>query len=224
MKPYYEADGVTLWHGDCRNVPAWLACPVMVTDPPYGIGWARGVHAARGSKASEGIAGDESTATRDAALALWGDKPAAVFGSLYVAPPPGVRHVCVWEKAPDAGVVGSTTGFRRDVEGVYLLGQWPRRRARRGSVIRSLAPSAGNPSSPAGRTGHPHAKPVDLIEWLLSLLPEGAVADPFAGSGSTLVAAKNAGRRAIGVELEERHCEVAARRLDQGVLGLGGAA
>jgi hypothetical protein len=69
---------------------------------------------------------------------------------------------------------------------------------------------------------HVNQKPVALMAWVLSLVPAGAVLDPFAGSGSTLVAAKEAGRRAIGIEIEERYCEIAANRCRQEVLGLVG--
>ena len=225
-EPYYADEWVTLYHGDALQQTAWLTAEVLVTDPPYGVGWRRGLNRARGSKQSAGIANDGDTATRDSALWLWergsgaGCRPAAVFGSLYADAPKLTRQTLIWEKPVDAGVVGSLFGFRRDVEAIHLLGLWPLRVASRGSVLRSGLRNSGNPSSPAGRTGHPHAKPLDILCDLIGLAG-GWVADPFAGSGSTLVAAKQLGRKAIGVEIEERYCEIAAKRLAQDVLDFG---
>ncbi len=146
----------------------------------------------------------------------------AVFGSLYAPFPADLRQVCIYRKPADAGVVGSVTGFRRDVEAIFLVGPWPRRPARHSSVLTTRIPNAGTASSPAGRTGHPHAKLTDLMEALIDACPPpGVIADPFAGSGTTLVAPRNLGRHAIGVEIDERYCEVIARRLDQHALLFG---
>jgi DNA modification methylase len=215
MKPYFADEQVTLFLGDCREITEWLAADVLVADPPYGIGWKRGVKQGRGDAGHSGIQGDADTSTRDDALSLWGKRPAVVFGSFYAPQPTNVRHILVYRKPPDSGVVGSTTGYRRDVEPVFLTGPWPKRPATWSSVIASNALGAGHL---AGRYGHPHAKPVDVMETLIAACPPGVIADPFAGSGSTLVAARNQGRKAIGVELEERHCETIAKRLAQGAL------
>jgi hypothetical protein len=225
--PYYADGQVTLYHGDCREITDWLAADVLVTDPPYGIGWQQGEMGARPRRANAprysrhvGIAGDADTSVRDAALALWSDRPAMVFGALVLAPPTGTRQVLVYRKPPDAGARGSTGGFRRDAEAIYLIGPWPSDIGGRSSILSTVTASVGNPSGPAARYSHPHAKPLDVMEQLVMCAPGIVIADPFAGSGSTLVAARNLGRKAVGVELEERYCEVAARRLAQGCLDL----
>lgn len=223
MEPYYRDDLVTLYHGKAEEVREWLAADVLVTDPPYGIGWKTGgPMKSPGRRAvsrhNPGIAGDNDTTIRDAVLAAWGGRCAAVFGSPVITPPPNLRQVLFYRKPPDAGVRGATAGFRRDVELIHLLGPWPTGIGGRSSILTTSAPSIGNPYAPAARYEHPHAKPVDVMEQLVEACPPGIIADPCAGSGSTLVAARNFGRRAIGVELEERHCETAARRLSQAAL------
>lgn len=117
------------------------------------------------------------------------------------------------DKPPNAGTRGALGGRRRDAEAIYMLGPWPSGLGGATSILTTGARSQGNPSSPQGRYGHPHAKPLDLMAELIGMCPPGVVADPCAGGGSTLAAAKTLGRRAIGVELDESYCEKAAKRL-----------
>lgn len=219
--------------GDCLEVTEWLAADVLATDPPYGRAWRQGDtrtpgEIRRGLKPDghRGIAGDETTRVRDEAMALWGSlRPSIVFGDLMLPAPVGTQLVAIYRKPSNAGMRGGVAGIRRDCEAIYFRG-FPTGLAGggRSSVFATRVRSQGGPSSPIGRFGHPHVKPGDVMEELITLAPLGAIADPFAGSGSTLVAAKALGRRAIGVEIDEHYCEIAARRLAQDVLDFSGGA
>jgi hypothetical protein len=213
VDPYYGDGVVQLWHGDCREITAWLDADVLITDPPYGVAWTRGTY--NGADAHSGIAHGATTDARDEVLQRWGARVAAVFGDFALAPA-GTVQTLIWRKPTDAGIFGARNGWRRDAEAIYLVGPWPLSPATRSGVIAS----GGAMSAYTKRTGHPHTKPLDVMEQLIAACPPGVIADPFAGSGSTLVAARNLGRRAIGVELDERYCETAARRLAQDVLPL----
>lgn len=203
---YYQDDFVTLYHGDCLEQTAWLDADVLVTDPPYGMAYVSG----RKKDVSLAIKGDESLNMRENALNLWGNKPALVFGTWKQPRPTNVRQLIVWDKRGGAGFSGDLNMTWADItEEIYVLGDgWVGRRRPAIYSIPTL-PSANRPD-------HPTPKPVSLLEELLDCINLGAViADPFAGSGSTLLAARNLGRKAVGVEYEEKYCELIAKRLSQ---------
>ena len=222
MSIYYQDESVTLYHGDCLEITDWLEADVLVTDPPYGIAWEQPAYLARNrssgqrTRKHDGIANDGDTTARDAALSAWGDRPALVFGAIEHPAPAGTRRTLVWRKPADSGLFGSTI-WRKDWEPIYMVGKWPQIPATASSIVGTAAGSHRQYAQGV----HPHAKPLDTLRDLISKCPPGAIADPFAGSGSTLVAAMQLGRRAVGVELEERYCEVIAKRLAQGVLDFG---
>jgi hypothetical protein len=138
MSLYYEDEFVQLHHGDCRAVRGWTTADVLVTDPPYGIAWSAPERKAKGhtSRAHDGIANDHDLEALTDVLSMWGDKPAAVFGSPVGGKPPEVKQTLVWQKSPDSGFFGTVGGFRRDWEAVHLTGKWPPGPAERSSVYR----------------------------------------------------------------------------------------
>ena len=237
MTPYYEDDLVTLYHGDCREVTAWLEADVLVTDPPYGMNLhheSRFTHCAgcgTPSRSRHGtcrecrgrvvvnapieVSGDTDTGTRDQALAAWGtERPGLVFGTWKQPRPVATRHVAIWDKGSFVPPGNLSIPWASSHEEFYVIGNWPRGLSRGHGVVRVQALVPGQKE----RSDHPTPKPVSLMGELIRKCPPGVVADPFAGSGSTLIAAKSEGRRAIGVELEERYCEIAAKRLAQDTL------
>lgn len=216
MSVYYSDDLVTLYHGDCREVTAWLDADVLVTDPPYGIAaqLERGRGGSYGSSpwAYTQIAGDDTTAARDSALEAWGNKPALAFGSWKQPAPSATRATLVWDKGEASGMGDLAIPWKPNWEEIYVLGSGFVGKRDSGIIRAQVVTWASK-----GRE-HPNMKPVGLMQQLLDKCPPGTVADPFAGSGSTLVAAKQLGRRSIGVELDEQYCEIAAKRLAQDTL------
>jgi site-specific DNA-methyltransferase (adenine-specific) len=228
-QPYYQDGLVTLYHGDCREQTAWLEADVLVTDPPYGRDWRQGeLKGHHSDNLNRGIAHDRDTTVRDAVLQMWGDRwgdrRAILFGDLMLAPPLRTKLVGAYRKPGDAGIRGAMGGVRRDLEAIYLIGRWPSGIGGRTSLFTTGATQVGGSSGVVARSGgHPHTKPQDVMEELIALTV-GVVADPFSGSGSTLLAARNRGRKAIGVEVEERYCETIAKRLSADVLDFGDGA
>ena len=223
MTLYYQDDYITLYIGDCREEKAWLECDVLVTDPPYGISWMKNEFdsdkikrdAVRERRKLEGgdIANDHDTSARDDVLKMWGkQKAAVVFGTWRKPRPDDTAHRLIWHKMGRYSGVNPHPWFPNDEE-IYLIGKgWT------GKPTPTVISTEESRAHHAKTIGHPTPKPVGLMETLINKCPAGSIADPFAGSGATLLAARNSGRKAIGVELEEEYCELIVRRLSQDVL------
>lgn len=210
-EPYYSDEFVTLYLGDSMEVEEWLYADSMVTDPPYGLGYsAHSGHPNKGWTSrwtGHVIKGDDTTDIRDCVLEKWGfDRPALVFGSWKRQAPPCVREVLVWDKKISLGMGALDIPWRPSWEAIYVIGKGFVGNRTHGVLCYGLATRAPE------RKMHPNAKPVALLQELVAKCP-GVIADPFAGSGSTLVAARLLGRRSIGVEVDEEFCETAAKRL-----------
>jgi site-specific DNA-methyltransferase (adenine-specific) len=218
MSLYYEDDFVTLYHGDCREVTQWTEASVLVTDPPYGIAWSQSFGANQHKQrvpvtvVKDVIKNDDTPEARDDVLELWGKKPAIVFGSWRIPRPIKTKHTLIWHKAGAYAGVRSGHPFISNHEEVYIIGDgW----VSTGEPLYSVMTTPEPRHVAVQQIGHPTPKPVGLMENLIQRCPPGLIADPFAGSGSTLIAARNLGRKAVGVELEEKYCEIAAKRLSQ---------
>ena len=253
MSVYYQDEWVTLHHGDCLEIDDWLAADVLLTDPPYGetslawdcwpAGWPSHVATSESIQqlwcwGSTRMFLDRHTEFSDWRLAqdlVWSkprgrsvvtDRFARSHELLlhwYRGRWSDLYHAAPWveytgPEHPGAVRRGSVDDGTK-VKPVAGRGSYVETGRRLSLTV--IADTAGDPRTLL----HPTQKPTGLLERVVaySTPPEGVIADPFAGSGSTLVAAKALGRRAIGVELEERYAEIAARRLAQDVLDFGDA-
>jgi DNA modification methylase len=217
MTPYYEQDGIVIYHGDCREILPTLepgSVDLVLTDPPYGINYESGMTGHDDGRSLPGIVGDTDTSLRDFMLESI-DFPAIVFGTWKVQRPANCRAVLIWDKGDHVGMGDLSLPWKPNTEEVYVIGGGFHGH-RGSSVLRYPAPVTWN--SVAGGRVHPHEKPIPLILALLAKHPGETILDPFMGSGTTLRAAKDLGRRAIGIEIEERYCEIAAKRLQQSVM------
>ena len=225
VEPYYSDDSVVLYHGDCLEVTEWLKADVLVTDPPYGINWSQSFGANQHKwripvkVVKDVIKNDNSPQARDTVLSAWNNRPAVVFGSWRIPRPLGTQHTLIWHKAGAYAGVRSGHPFISNHEEIYILG---RGFVNTGAPLYSVMTTTEPRHVAVQQIGHPTPKPVGLMEKLIDRCPiDWVISDPFAGSGSTLLAARNLGRKCIGVELEERYCELIARRLDQLCLDFG---
>ena len=222
--PYYQDDWATIYHGDCREVATALQYSVVCADPHYGNDWSPD-NTRFTSKASDWWSvTDRSAATQMPKITgnkipfdptLWIDRPAILWGANhYASRLPDSGGWLVWDKRAGLEDVGQKWPMSEaELAWTNVTGHVATFRMRWMGMIR--------PQSEKTRY-HPNQKPIALMGCGLGFLPDGVVLDPYMGSGPVLVAAKNLGRKSIGIEIEEKYCEIAAQRLSQGVLDLEG--
>lgn len=211
MKPYYQDSAVTIYHGDCREiVPQLGKFDLLLTDPPYGIGYD-----ASHSKYKNGI---------NRGSAEWDKKPfdpQFLINLNYLSIIWGGN--CFASRLPDSPKWLAWIKTSRDDANIRQADMelaWTNCISR-SRVFHHLWIGAYRDSESGLKNFHPTQKPVELMRWCLSLIPDAqTILDPFAGSGTTGRAAKDLGRKATLIELDERYCEIAARRMEQEVLQL----
>lgn len=220
VQPYYEDDGVVIYHGDCRAVLPTLSAEsvnFLLTDPPYLVGY-RG----RWDGERRTIVGDDEPSwVVPAFKEVWRVLKADSFAVSFYS----------WSHADVFVGVFKLIGFRVVSHLAFVKNVWGLGRYTRGQHETAYLLAKGRPAMP--RRGisdviewereqdavHPTQKPVGALYPLISVYApsDGVVLDPFMGSGSTLRAAKDFGLHAIGIEIEERYCRYAASRMRQGI-------
>lgn len=218
VEPYYRDGHCTIYHADCFDIIGELGFDFVVTDPPYGIAYEQTIET---TTEWDTVTGDESSEPAETMIAAVHPIPMLVFGVNHfphALPVPG-RWVC-WDK-------------RCDENADKMLGSpfelaWLNSEDKAGYMFRIQHGGVVNADKGNQKRQHPTQKPVQLMRRLLAeiphlLMPDGfahdsVILDPFMGSGTTLRAAKDLGRKAIGIEIEEKYCEIAVERLGQEVL------
>lgn len=209
MQPYYEHAGIQIFLGDCREILPGLAYDVVLTDPPYGI--AHPTDYAKRGRGKLAACSDyapvfEDNRPFDPSHLI--SKPCVLWGANHFAdklPPSSGWLIWDKERPDDLDQATAELAWSNFVKGVRRF------RHMWNGMLRA---------SENGPLSHPTQKPIALWAWVLGLrwMPAGVIADPYMGAGSLLIAAKDAGRKAIGIEIEEKYAEIAARRLEQEVL------
>ena len=210
MKPYYEDTAVTIYYGDCREIMSDMSnVDMVITDPPYGMEFQSNYRIIK----HKAIQGDNELPIDTIGLAInLASAAAYVFcrwDNLSDMPPP--KSVLAWVKNNwSMGDLEHEHG--RQWEAICFY-------AKRYHEFIKRIPDVVY----ADRTGnvlHPTEKPLQLIQKLIAANVGEMILDPFMGSGTTLRAAKDLNRKAIGIEIEEKYCEIAANRMMQEVLPL----
>lgn len=206
MKPYYQDDAVTIYHGDNREIlPTLPKVDLVLTDPPYGIGASCKKFINGTSKTIksyyEDVCWDQNPADKETLnLCISKSRNAIIWGGNYFEGLPAFKCFLIWDKT----IHGNSYS---DCEMAWT-------NLRSVARIKQLNMVSANLD---GRV-HPTQKPLKLMTWCISFVPDAqTILDPFMGSGTTLRAAKDLGRKAIGIELEEKYCEIAAKRMSQEV-------
>lgn len=215
--PFYEHDGITIYHGDALQIlPQIPTGFVLLTDPVYGIDGGRGGDAKDYGKGNYLSIDDTEDYVRFVCVPI---VTIGVYRSVRAAVTPGIRCIGMYPRPADIGCFWSPAAATHGPWGFTtfqpILYYGKDYRAGKGAL-----PSGRQLTEAAKKNGHPCPKPIGAWRWLLSKVSDEGetVVDPFMGSGTTLVAARQEGRKAIGIEIEERYCEIAAKRLAQGVL------
>lgn len=203
MRPYYEEDGITIYNADCREILIRPIGDLILTDPPYGIGESY----LQFSDTKENL----TTLLLDVVPRMLEYEVAMITcgnGNQSLYPEPS------WTLAfaTPAGVGMCTWGFSC-WQPILVYGRCPY--LKRGLGAR---PDLFIHTESSEKNGHPCPKPINLWKKILtrgSASELDVVVDPFMGSGTTLLAAKQLGRKAIGIEISEKYCEIAVKRLAQ---------